>query len=64
MEPPKEAMDVLPKFPIDANKAYWLAENATPVKLLKKATKHTIEKAVVKLSTMIVQNNNCSFGPT
>ena len=43
--PPKETIEVRPKLPTEANRAYWLAEKATPVKAERNETKATIEKA-------------------
>ena len=54
---------VRPKLPKDASNAYWVAEKACPVNNVKKETKATVEKAVVKLSTMIVAKNKVSLGP-
>ena len=62
--PLKEANVVRPKFPNDASKAYCVAEKACPVNSVKKETNATVEKAVVKLSTIIVAKNKFSFGPT
>ncbi len=54
---------VRPKLPKDASNAYWVAEKACPVNNVKKETKATVEKAVVKLSTIIVAKNKVSLGP-
>ena len=62
--PLKEANVVRPKFPKDASKAYCVAEKACPVSSVKKETNATVEKAVVKLSTIIVAKNKFSLGPT
>ena len=61
--PLKDANVVRPKLPKDASNAYWVAEKACPVNNVKKETKATVEKAVVKLSTMIVAKNKVSLGP-
>ena len=62
--PLNEANVVRPKFPKEANNAYCVAENAWPVSTVRKETNATVENAVVKLSTIIVARNKCSFGPT
>ncbi len=61
--PLKDANVVRPKLPKDASNAYCVAEKACPVNNVKKETKATVEKAVVKLSTMIVAKNKVSLGP-
>ena len=52
-----------PKLPSDARRAYCVAENACPVNKVKNETNATVEKAVVKLSTIIVARNRVSLGP-
>ena len=52
-----------PKFPSDAKRAYCVAEKACPVSKVKNETNATVEKAVVKLSTIIVARNRVSLGP-